>query len=49
MQRAVQRGLVRRAEIQPAHIGVDETSFRKRHDYVMVASDQAGQTGTPCG
>jgi transposase len=44
MQRAVQRGLDRRAEIQPAHIGVDETSFRKRHDYVTVVSDQAGQT-----
>ena len=44
MQRAVQRGLERRAEIQSAHIGVDETSFRKRHDYVTVVSDQAGQT-----
>ena len=44
MQRAVQRGLERRAEMQPAHIGVDETSFRKRHDYVTVVSDQAGQT-----
>ena len=44
MQRAVQRGLERRTEVQLAHIGVDETSFRKRHDYVTVVSDQAGQT-----
>jgi transposase len=44
MQRAVQRGLERRAEVQPVHIGVDETSFRKRHDYVTVVSDQTGQT-----
>jgi len=26
--------------MQPEHIGVDETSFRKRHDYVTVASDR---------
>jgi transposase len=44
MQRAVRRGLERRVEIQPTHIGVDETSFSKRHDYVTVVSEQAGQT-----
>lgn len=42
MQRAVQRGLERRAEFQLTDIGVDETSFRKRHDYVTVVSDQEG-------
>lgn len=40
MQRAVARGLLRRQEQVYAHIGVDETSFRKRHDYVTVVSDQ---------
>ncbi|MCU7896498.1 MAG: ISL3 family transposase [Candidatus Thiodiazotropha sp. (ex Lucinoma aequizonata)] len=40
MQRAVKRGLARREEINPTHIGVDETAFRKRHDYVTVVSDQ---------
>lgn len=40
MQRAVKRGLKRRAAIKPKHLGVDETSFRKRHDYVTVVSDQ---------
>lgn len=40
MQRAVKRGLQRRASIEPRHIGVDETAFRKRHDYVTVVSDQ---------
>ena len=44
MQRAVKRGLERRSEVWPTHIGVDETSFRKRHDYVTVVSDQASQT-----
>jgi transposase len=40
MQRAVKRGLQRRAALQPKHLGVDETAFRKRHDYVTVVSDQ---------
>ncbi|MCU7912560.1 MAG: transposase [Candidatus Thiodiazotropha sp. (ex Lucinoma aequizonata)] len=44
MQRAVKRGLARREEINLTHIGVDETAFRKRHDYVTVVSDQ--DTGT---
>ncbi len=39
MQRAVNRGLARRATQSPAHICVDETSFRKRHDYVTIVSD----------
>lgn len=44
MQRAVERGLTRREETSPTHIGVDETSFRKRHDYVTVVSDQKAGT-----
>lgn len=40
MQRAVQRGLSRREETMATQIGVDETAFRKRHDYVTIVSDQ---------
>ncbi len=43
MQRAVRRGLARRSELKVTHIGVDETSFRKRHDYVTVVSDEGGE------
>jgi len=39
MQRAVRRGLARR-ELEPiTQLGVDETSFQKRHEYVTVVSD----------
>lgn len=39
LQRAVKRGLSRR-ELEKIHrIGVDETSFQKRHEYVTVVSD----------
>lgn len=44
MQQAVQRGLARRQTESVGHLGVDETAFRKRHDYVTVVSDQS--TGT---
>ena len=37
--RAVKRGLARRAEVSPKYVGVDETSFQKRHEYVTVVSD----------
>lgn len=38
-QRAVRRGLARR-EAQPiARVGVDETAFQRRHEYVTVVSD----------
>ena len=40
MQRAVRRGLARRQKAFPRRLGVDETSFRKRHDYVTVVQDQ---------
>ena len=39
MQRAVRRGLARRADLAPTRIGVDETSFQKRHEYVTVVTD----------
>ncbi len=45
-QRAVQRGLARRAEQSSTHICVDETSFRKRHDCVTIVSDP--KTGRGC-
>ena len=41
-QRAVRRGRARRQSERralPKHLGVDETSFRKRHDYVTVVID----------
>lgn len=39
MGRAVQRGLKRRDRRPSKRIGVDETSFQKRHEYVTVVSD----------
>jgi len=44
MQRAVARGLSRREETCVTQIGIDETAFRKRHDYVTIVSDQEGGT-----
>jgi transposase len=44
MQRAVRLGLSRRAALSPRHLSVDETSYRKGHDYVTVVTDQ--QQGT---
>lgn len=47
MQRAVRRGLQRRRNLLlplPQRLGVDETSFRKRHDYVTVVIDQDDNT-----
>lgn len=41
MQRAVKRGLARRKRTPAKRIGVDETAFRKGHDYVTVVSDGA--------
>jgi transposase len=39
MKRAVKRGLARRGSIAAKRVGVDETSFQKRHEYVTVVSD----------
>jgi transposase len=44
MQRAVKRGLARREEISLTRIGIDETAFKKRHDYVTIVSDQEAGT-----
>lgn len=38
--RAVARGLRRRQRAAPTRLGVDETSFQKRHEYVTVLTDQ---------
>lgn len=38
--RAVARGLARRAAAQPTAISIDETSFAKRHEYVTVVSSE---------
>ena len=39
MQRAVRRGLARRKLQVPRRLGVDETSFQRRHEYVTVVAD----------
>lgn len=44
MQRAVLRGLKRRKKQTPTHIGIDETSFQKRHEYVTVITDTTAGT-----
>jgi transposase len=41
--RAVRRGLERREALEPRAIGVDETSFQKRHEYVTVVNDTKGR------
>lgn len=40
--RAVRRGLARRKRQWPKRIGVDETSFQKRHEYVTTVNDLEG-------
>ncbi len=37
--RAVRRGLARRRKQRPRRIGVDETAFRKRAEYITVVND----------
>ncbi|TCO75049.1 ISL3 family transposase [Chromatocurvus halotolerans] len=44
MQRAVRRGLSRREAMAPKRLSVDETSYRKGHDYITVVTDQASGT-----
>ena len=39
-RRAVRRGLARRTPRLPKEIGVDETSFQRRHEYVTVIIDR---------
>jgi transposase len=38
--RAVKRGLERRKLSPPKRLGVDETSYQKRHEYVTLVADQ---------
>lgn len=40
MIRAVRRGLKRRMKTAPQNIGIDETAFRKHHEYVTVVLDK---------
>jgi len=40
MARAVKRGLERREETKPSYIGIDETAYQKRHEYVTVILDK---------
>ena len=49
MERAVARGLARREQRHPKRIGIDETSFQKRHEYVTLVTDHdpaRGRRGT---
>lgn len=41
VQHAVRRGLGRRKAIPVRHLGVDETSFQKHHEYVTLVTDAA--------
>ena len=42
MQRAVERGLLRRKCDEVEHVGVDEKSFGKGHDYITLLTDLDG-------
>jgi transposase len=42
MDRAVARGLERRETTHIPHLGIDEKSFRKKHDYITVLTDVDG-------
>lgn len=39
MARAVARGLLRRKRVKVSRLGVDETSFQRRHEYVTIVTD----------
>ena len=43
MQRAVLLGLERRQVRMRSRLGVDKTSFQKRHEYVTVVNDLDGR------
>ncbi|MEZ4227500.1 MAG: ISL3 family transposase [Polyangiaceae bacterium] len=42
MARAVARGLLRRQAVSVSRLGVDETSFQRRHEYVTIVTDLDG-------
>jgi transposase len=39
MSRAVGRGLLRRKRVKVSHLGVDETAFQRRHEYVTIVTN----------
>lgn len=41
MGRSVRRGLARRKSVPIKELGIDETSYQKRHEYVTVLTDRA--------
>ena len=43
MKKAVKRGKSRQQGQIYKHIGIDETAFKKRHNYVTIVSDQDGK------
>jgi transposase len=43
-ERAVNRGMAKRKKLKPKNIGIDETSFQKRHEYVTVILDKRTDT-----
>ncbi|WP_185269129.1 ISL3 family transposase [Halopseudomonas xiamenensis] len=43
MARAVQRGLANTPERESSQLAVDETAFRKGHDYITIVSNRLGQ------
>lgn len=47
IDRIRQRGFVRRQAHRCAHDDVDDTSFRKRHDYVAIGFDTQASKGLP--
>jgi transposase len=44
LQRAVRRGLSRREALAPKRLSVDETAYRKGHDYITVVTEQESGT-----
>lgn len=42
LARAVARGLLRRKRVRVRRLGVDETSFQRRHEYVTIVTDLDG-------
>lgn len=42
--RAVKRGMAKRKLMRPKNLGIDETSYQKRHEYVTVIVDKDSST-----
>jgi transposase len=42
LERAVERGLTRRSLDEVRHVGIDEKSFRRGHDYLSLLTDLSG-------